>query len=92
MFAIDKGIRGLYHLTDRGYASRYEVARYFIERLGLDNLVLPVSSDAFPSPAKRPFFTVMSNQKLSEDLNVDIPDWKIGIESYVETMFEREEI
>jgi hypothetical protein len=34
----------------------------------------------------------MSNVKLSEALNVHIPDWKIGIESYVETMFEKEEI
>jgi dTDP-4-dehydrorhamnose reductase len=92
MFAIDKGLRGLYHLTDKGYASRYEVARYFLERLGLNNLVLPVSSDVFPSPAKRPFFSVMSHQKLSEDLNVDIPFWKVGIERYVETVFEREEI
>ena len=52
MLAIDKGLRGVYHLTNSGYASRYEVARYFIERLGLDNLILPVNSDYFPSLQK----------------------------------------
>ena len=92
MFAIDKGLRGIYHLTNSGYASRYEVARYFIERLGLDNLILPVSSDYFPSPARRPYFSAMSNLKLSKDLSVNIPDWKFGIERYLETMFEKEEI
>jgi dTDP-4-dehydrorhamnose reductase len=92
MLAIDKGLRGVYHLTNSGYASRYEVARYFIERLGRDNLILPVNSDYFPSPAKRPYFSAMSNLKLSKDLDVNIPDWKMGIDRYIEEMFEKEEI
>jgi dTDP-4-dehydrorhamnose reductase len=92
MFALNKGLRGVYHLANSGYASRYEVARFFIERLGLDNLVLPVGSDYFPSPAKRPYFSAMSSLKLSKELNVQIPEWKVGIESYVEAMFEKEEI
>ena len=92
ILAIEKGLRGVYHLTNSGYASRYEVAHYFLERLGMDNLVLPVSSDYFSSPAKRPFFSAMSNRKLSNDLNVAMPDWKVGIERYMEVMFEQEEI
>jgi len=92
MLAINKGLRGLYHLTNSGYASRYEVARFFIGRLGLDNLLLPVGSENFPSPAKRPYFSAMSGLKLSKALDVHIPDWKVGIESYVESMFEKEEI
>jgi dTDP-4-dehydrorhamnose reductase len=92
ILAIEKGLRGVYHLTNSGYASRYEVAHYFLERLGMDNLVLPVGSDYFPSPAKRPFFSAMSNRKLSNDLNVAMPDWKVGIERYMEVMFEQEEI
>jgi dTDP-4-dehydrorhamnose reductase len=92
MLAIEKGLRGIYHLTNSGYASRYEVARYFIERLGMDNLVLPVYSDYFPVPAKRPYFSAMSNLRLSKDLGVSIPDWKIGIDRYIEAVFEREEI
>lgn len=83
MFAINKGLRGVYHLTNSGYASRYEVARYFLESAGMDNLVLPVNSDYFPSPAKRPYFSAMSNLRISGDLNVTIPDWKIGIDRYI---------
>ncbi|MBE0426135.1 MAG: dTDP-4-dehydrorhamnose reductase [Nitrospirae bacterium] len=86
MFALNKGLRGLYHLTSSGYASRYEVARYFIEKLSLDNLVLPVSSDYFPSPARRPYFSAMSNLKLSKELNIDIPDWRLGIDRYIKTI------
>jgi dTDP-4-dehydrorhamnose reductase len=92
MFAINKGMRGLYHLTNSGYASRYEVARYFLERIGFDNLILPVSSDYFPSHARRPYFSAMSNSRISKDLNVEIPDWKVGIERYIKSAFEKEEI
>ena len=91
LFALHKGLRGIYHLTNSGYASRYEVARYFIEQMGMDNLVLPVTSDYFPTPAKRPYFSAMSNRKLSQDLNVDIPDWRIGIERYIKIMSEKDE-
>jgi len=89
LFALSKGLRGLYHLTNSGYASRYECARYYIGQMGMDNLVLPVTSDHFPSPAKRPYFSAMSNRKLSRELNVDIPDWQLGIERYVKTILEK---
>lgn len=91
MFALNKGLRGMYHLTNSGYASRYEFARYYIEQMEMDNLVMPVTSDYFPSPAKRPYFSAMSNRKLSQALNVDIPDWKLGIERYVKNIQERVE-
>jgi dTDP-4-dehydrorhamnose reductase len=92
MFSINKGLKGIYHLTGSGYASRYEVARYFLERLGMDNLILPVGSDYFPVAAKRPFFSVLSNQKIANALNVDIPDWKVGIDRYIKSTFEGEAI
>ena len=86
MFALNKGLRGMYHLTNSGYASRYEFARYYLEQMEMDTLVLPVTTDYFPSPAKRPYFSAMSNRKLSQELNIDIPDWKLGIERYVKNI------
>lgn len=90
MFAVNRGLRGIYHLTNGGYASRYEVARYFLEKMGMDNLVLPVRSDVFASAAKRPYFSAMSNEKLSRALDVHIPDWKIGVASHAESLLSRE--
>lgn len=84
MFAIGKGLKGLYHLANSGYASRYEVARYYLEKLGHETLVMPVTSAYFPSPVKRPYFSVLSSQKLSEELNIAIPHWKTGIDRYIE--------
>ncbi|MDI6801268.1 MAG: dTDP-4-dehydrorhamnose reductase [Thermodesulfovibrionales bacterium] len=84
MLALNKGLRGIYHLTNSGYAARYEIARYFIDRIGSDNLILPVTSDYFPSAAKRPYFSAMSNAKLSKALGVEIPQWKDAIDRFVD--------
>lgn len=81
--AIDKGLKGLFHLTNLGYSARYEVARYFIEALGKNNLVLPVTSSYFNSPAKRPYFSALSNKKISKLLEIEIPHWKDAINRYI---------
>jgi len=81
--AIDEGLRGLYHLTNSGYASRYGVARYYAEKVGLQNLILPVTSDYFPTPARRPYFSGMSNAKISKELKIDIPHWKDAVDRFV---------
>jgi len=86
MLAVEKGLKGLYHLTNSGYASRYEVARYFLEEMGLDNIVMPVVSDLFPAPARRPYFSVMSNNKLVAELGRPIPHWKDGIDRYIQSI------
>jgi dTDP-4-dehydrorhamnose reductase len=83
ILSIKEGLRGVYHLTNSGYASRYEVARYFFERLGSDRLILPVSSDYFNTTVTRPYFSAMSNVKLSEELGLTIPDWRDGIDRFI---------
>lgn len=84
LLAIDKGLEGVFNLTNSGYASRYEVARYFAEKMSTDNLIFPVGSDYFPSPAKRPYFTAMSNYKISKNLAINIPHWRDGIDRFIE--------
>lgn len=81
--ALDKGLRGIYHLTNNGYASRYEVARYYFEKLKLPNLILPVDSGFFPTAAKRPYFSAMSNSKLSSAIQQEVPGWKDAIDRFI---------
>ena len=88
--ACEKGIRGLYHLTNSGYATRYEVARYFLERLGAKALILPVSTSLFPSPARRPYFSAMSGSRLALAVGHEMPHWKDAMNRYVDSSIVRE--
>jgi dTDP-4-dehydrorhamnose reductase len=82
--AMQAGLNGAFHMTPSGYASRFEVARYFLTKMGMTNTLMPVSTDYFPSPAKRPRFSALSNAKLAGALGAEIPDWKSGVDWYVD--------
>ena len=81
--SIDKGLRGLYHLTNSDYASRYEWGRYIAKKLSLQSTIIPVPMSVFPSPAQRPLFSAMSNQKLQHDLGYSIPDWRDAVDRFI---------
>ena len=73
--AIENGLTGLYHLTNSGYASRYEWAKEILKIKNIDKFIKPVSSDIFELPAKRPKFSAMSNEKIKSLLDIDIKSW-----------------
>ncbi|MBI4689728.1 MAG: dTDP-4-dehydrorhamnose reductase [Nitrospirae bacterium] len=81
--ALDRGISGLYHLTNSGFCSRYEWARLILNGLGIDKFIRPVSMDTFDLPAKRPRFSAMSNEKICELLDIDIPLWEEGVKVFL---------
>jgi dTDP-4-dehydrorhamnose reductase len=83
MKSIEAGIRGLYHLTNTGFCSRYEWAKFIVRQLGIQKFIRPVSVDVFKLPAQRPKFSAMSNARLSGELNVRIPAWEESIESFL---------
>ena len=81
--ALKKGLTGLYHLTNSDYASRYEWGRYIAKKLVLSSTIIPVPMSTFPSSAKRPVFSAMSNQKLQHDLGIQIPDWRDAVDRFL---------
>jgi dTDP-4-dehydrorhamnose reductase len=85
--ALDKGAKGLYHLLNDGYASRYELARYFLERAGLKKDIKPVPMNSFGTRAKRPRFSAMSNGRISAELGIRMPAWQSGVDRFVEKYF-----
>ena len=77
---------GLYHLANKGTASRWEIAREIVRLLNKegDIEVLPVSSAEFPLPAPRPRSEMLRNLKL-ELLGLDtMPEWRESLRRYIE--------
>jgi dTDP-4-dehydrorhamnose reductase len=81
--ALKKGLEGLYHLTNTGYASRYEWAKEIFRIKNIQKFIKPVSSDIFNLPARRPKFSPMSNKKISSDLSIDIPLWNEELSKFL---------
>jgi dTDP-4-dehydrorhamnose reductase len=81
--AIEQGLTGLYHLTNSGYASRYEWAKEFLRLRGIDKLIYPAYQSDFNLPAQRPKWSVMSNGKLAGLLGIEIRNWKEEIRKII---------
>jgi len=75
MQAITNKISGLYHLTNSGYCSRYEWAIFVKDFFKIDKKLVPAKMDDFGLSAKRPIFSVMSNEMISKKLGINIKKW-----------------
>jgi dTDP-4-dehydrorhamnose reductase len=54
---------GVYHLVNEGMATWYEGVQELYRLAGIETKIVPVSSDHFPRPAKRPDFSALANTK-----------------------------
>jgi dTDP-4-dehydrorhamnose reductase len=67
---------GLLHLVPSGQATRYEFAREVIRALKSRSTLEAARSDSFPSPARRPAYSVMSNAQAGRALGRALPAWQ----------------
>lgn len=81
----DEAIAGTYHFTSSGVASWYDFALAIFEeaqQLGFPlrvKHVRPITTAEFPTPAQRPAYSVLSNQKLISVLGQPAPHWRDGL-------------
>jgi dTDP-4-dehydrorhamnose reductase len=81
--AFNAGLTGLFHLTNSGYASRYDWAKEILKNCEIEKKLIPVTLDFFNLPAKRPKFAAMSNRLISERLYIEIPDWQTALKEFM---------
>jgi len=80
---VEADVRGLFHATAEGGCSRYELAMFFLEQMGLNCRVIPCASEEFPTPAVRPQNSVLENRRLKElGLNLMRP-WQEDLAEFV---------
>lgn len=72
----EKFVAGVYHFSNEGVASWYDFAKEIFEISGVACKVNPVLSDQFPTPAKRPHFSVLNKSKIRDTFGIEIPYWK----------------
>lgn len=68
-------VDGVFHLTDAGQCSWYEFAVAIRDELGLDTPVQPIPSSDYPTPAKRPSYSVLDTSK-ADDLIGPARPWR----------------
>ncbi|ABS56267.1 dTDP-4-dehydrorhamnose reductase [Methanoregula boonei 6A8] len=83
---ILKNARGMYHITNSGYCSRYEWAEFLLAKVGWKGNLVRGSSDEFMSAAQRPAYSVLDNFGTPECLGYSLPDWKDATERFLQDL------
>ncbi len=76
IIARDSVAYGTYHYSNEGVASWYDFAAAIFDISNIDVKVLPIRSEAYPTPAERPAFSVMDKSKIKNELEIEIPYWR----------------
>jgi dTDP-4-dehydrorhamnose reductase len=66
----------LYHFSNEGVASWYDFAIAIMNLGDVKCKVRPIETKDYPSPAKRPHFSVLNKSKIKNDFEIDIPYWR----------------
>jgi len=72
---------GIYHYSNEGVASWYDFAMAIFEESEIKVRLRPIRSVQYPTPAKRPSFSVLSKEKIKKKLDIEIPYWKQSLKT-----------
>lgn len=73
---------GTYHVTNEGYCSWYEFAKYIFEVNGIDMIVNPVLTKDYKTVARRPLNSRLDKEKLVNDGFEKLPSWQDAVKRY----------
>jgi len=80
---IATGRYGIYHVTNSEPTTWFDFTREIFRLSGMNTEVLPVTSDQFPRPARRPKNSVLDPFPLKEVLGREMPSWKEALKEYL---------
>ena len=80
---IKKDIYGLFHFSNDGEASKYDQAKYILDKIGWQGKLERISSSEFNLLAKRPSYSKLNSSKLRKIVDKEIPHWKDAIDRFL---------
>ena len=81
---------GIYNYSNEGVCSWFDFANMIAEYSGQTQCkILPCHSDEFPSPVKRPAYSVLDKTKIKETFNIQIPYWTDSLKRCISNLISK---
>ena len=74
---------GIIHVCNQGTTTWYGFAKYILEKMCPETNLVPVSTEEYPLPAKRPAYSVMQTEKYRMITGDLLPDWQNAVDRYL---------
>lgn len=82
---------GTYHGVNEGYCSWCEFAKAIFEKCGIDIIVNPISTEDYPTRAKRPLNSRLLKEKTIEAGINSLPQWEDALSRFLKELTSRED-
>lgn len=77
---------GIYHFSNEDQCSWYEFAKEIFAQKNISIDLKPIPTSAYPTPAKRPEYSVLDKTKIKEVFDLEIKNWKESLNSCLENV------
>ena len=78
---VSESVFGIYNFSNEGQCSWYDFAKKIFEINNVNIDLQPIPTTSFPTPAKRPAYSVLDKSKIKNVFGVEINDWKISLKN-----------
>ena len=79
---INTNLYGLYHITNSGSCSKYDQAKYVLDKIGWTGNLRKIKTEELNLPAKRSKFSKLDSTKVENIIGEKIPGWQDAIDRY----------
>ena len=86
---LQNDIPEIYHYSNEGAISWYDFAKEIMKMAKLGCKINPLESHEYPTPAKRPHYSLLNKSKIKTDFNIEIPYWKDSLSECLVKLGER---
>ena len=80
-------VPGVYHFSNEGVCSWYDFTKAIHRLAGITTCrVKPLHTEEYPTPAKRPHYSVLDKTKIKATFGIEIPYWEDSLQSCIEQL------
>ena len=84
--AMPKPYTDLFHYTNEGVCSWYDFTQHILRHENINCRVNPIRSEQYPTPAKRPAFSVLDKSKIKSKFGITIPYWTDSLDEMLKKL------
>jgi dTDP-4-dehydrorhamnose reductase len=77
---IQKNEKEIYHFSNEGVASWYDFAYEIMKLKKLQCKITPIETKDYPTPARRPHYSVLAKNKIKNRFGIEVRHWREGLE------------
>jgi len=79
-------VPGVFNFSNEGVCSWYDLAVEVCRLINCKGKVIPIETHEYPTPAKRPVYSVLNKSRIKEVYGVEVPYWRDSLEKCIKNL------